>query len=76
MVAVSDSAMYAPMTATVSEMRAPLIARGQRGGQLGEAEGLPARGVERAQQLELLGVHGGERVDGRHERWGRSRSRR
>ena len=32
--------------------------RGQRRRQLGEAERLPARGVERAQQLQLVGVDG------------------
>ena len=41
--------------------------RGQRRGQLGEAEGLQARGVERAQQLQLVGVDGGEPVDGRDD---------
>ena len=41
--------------------------RRQRGRQLGEAERLPAGGVERAQQLRLVGVHGRQAVDGRDE---------
>ena len=59
--------MKAPITPTASAMRAPLSAAGQRRRQLGEAEGLPARGVERAQQLELVGIDGGEPVDGRDD---------
>ena len=41
--------------------------RRQRRRQLGEAECLPAGGVERAQQLELVGVDRGEAVDRRDE---------
>ena len=51
----------APITATATAIFAPREQRRQRGGQLDVAEGLPARGVQRAQELDLVGVDAAER---------------
>ncbi len=61
------SANTAPMTATATAIFAPRQRAGQRGRQLDAAERLPARGVERAHQLEQLGVDAAQPVERRDD---------
>ena len=69
----AHSANTAPITATAAAIFAPVNAGGQRGGRLEEAQPLPARGVERAQQLARVGVDVAQPVVEVDRRPGRSR---